>query len=610
MKHIHNIIGIATLAMGVGFTSCSHNFDDWSPTEEVNNNYNRLFIETFGEPATNHNWGFDAPETPATSRITRAENANGNEWADISNSTGYGGWLVPDTLTEGQKLRVMAYFQANPNLTYEDPHWQNFFVQQVYKGGTNVAEGAPSSETVVAANGSSYNSNNMNLLTVGESAVHINNFNYGDCSVYGNVLDNGSNLDASNKDIKGYHPDKIMLMVDIDDTSCFGYHETGSSNEQNTPTGQHNDRAALVAASVIDAWALAHRDSLTAIGRFGENVVDKWNRSFMGFDLAIKEGDQIYSGETQKLTSGMNMGYDGLYYGDDDIIYFNFDSNWNRLMPNEESDDMLGTDGKPLKILSANTNFYSGDAITVDGSKLRKDLNGKVLVNMVFVDSLINAGYLPVSGGALQSWVRPKHSYDGYYSDWIVTLTKANRVSEEIEIKWGDWVRIIVEDLSVKTATDFDFNDAVFDVRIDSTKTKAQIKLKAAGGTLPLTIGWDGAAGTSYAEYEVHNMYNVATNVMVNTNAKNGVDGKPDVTKILTGTFNSANDVKVMVQKSGTWMTINAHTGEPASKIQVKPTYVWCSERKNISEVYDGNTYTKSFNDYVNDPSVASDWYE
>ena len=389
--------------MGVGFTSCSHNFDDWSPTEEVNNNYNRLFIETFGEPATNHNWGFDAPETPATSRITRAENANGNEWADISNSTGYGGWLVPDTLTEGQKLRVMAYFQANPNLTYEDPHWQNFFVQQVYKGGTNVAEGAPSSETVVAANGSSYNSNNMNLLTVGESAVHINNFNYGDCSVYGNVLDNGSNLDASNKDIKGYHPDKIMLMVDIDDTSCFGYHETGSSNEQNTPTGQHNDRAALVAASVIDAWALAHRDSLTAIGRFGENVVDKWNRSFMGFDLAIKEGDQIYSGETQKLTSGMN--------------------NWNRLMPNEESDDMLGTDGKPLKILSANTNFYSGDAITVDGSKLRKDLNGKVLVNMVLVDSLINAGYHPVSGSAFQSWIKPKHSYDGYYSDWINGVT-------------------------------------------------------------------------------------------------------------------------------------------------------------------------------------------
>ena len=175
---------------------------------------------------------------------------------------------------------------------------------------------------------------------------------------------------------------------------------------------------------------------------------------------------------------------------------------------------------------------------------------------------------------------------------------------------WGDWVRIIVEDLSVQTRTDFDFNDAVFDVRINSAKTKAQIKLKAAGGTLPLTIGWSGADDTSYTDYEVHNMYNVATNVMVNTNARNGVNGKPDVVKTLTGTFNSANDVKVMVQKRGVWMEITAHTGEPASKIQVKPTYEWCNERKNISDIYNGTRYAKSFNDYVSDPSVASDWYE
>ena len=43
---------------------------------------------------------------------------------------------------------------------------------------------------------------------------------------------------------------------------------------------------------------------------------------------------------------------------------------------------------------------------------------------MVLVDSLINAGYHPVSGSAFQSWIKPKHSYDGYYSDGIVTLTE------------------------------------------------------------------------------------------------------------------------------------------------------------------------------------------
>jgi len=236
---------------------------------------------------------------------------------------------------------------------------------------------------------------------------------------------------------------------------------------------------------------------------------------------------------------------------------------------------------------------------------------------------LIADGYYPVSGSAFKEWIKPTHSYDGYYSDWIVTLTEAqpmepsSQEEEEEEEEdddegdtWGDWVRIIAEDLSVTQRSDFDFNDVVFDVRINTSNTKAQIKLKAAGGTLPLTIGWDGDEMTSYSDYEVHNMYDVATNIMVNTHAKNGVDGKKDVVRTLTGTFNSANDVKVMVQKKGEWHEITAHTGEPASKIQVKPTFNWCNERKNIGDVYNGKRHAKSFNDYVSDPSVASDWYE
>ena len=62
---------MAALAMGLTFTSCSHDFDEYTPTDEVNNTYNRIFIETFGQPAANHNWGFDA--TVSTARaITRS----------------------------------------------------------------------------------------------------------------------------------------------------------------------------------------------------------------------------------------------------------------------------------------------------------------------------------------------------------------------------------------------------------------------------------------------------------------------------------------------------------------------------------------------------------
>ena len=177
----------------------------------------------FGQPAANQTWGFGSA---ANARVTRANpgddfaetstgiNANANEWADPDKQ--FGGWVVPDALTEGQKERVRAYFQANPNLSYVDPLFRHFFVQQVYKGGDNQA--GVSTENITAANGSVYNSDNMNLLTVGENHQHINNFNAGTATTRDDVLDNGQSVGGSS------HSDQIMLMVNIDDTSCFGYH--------------------------------------------------------------------------------------------------------------------------------------------------------------------------------------------------------------------------------------------------------------------------------------------------------------------------------------------------------------------------------------------------
>lgn len=199
-------------------------------------------------------------------------NANANEWADPQKS--YGGWIVPDTLTAGQKERVRKYFQANPNLGHEDPQWRHFFVQQVYKGGT--AQEGVSPENIAAADGQNvYNSDKMNEMSVGEANIHINNFNggsYGNNGLaYTNVLDSGY---TANDAAQHSHKDQIMLMVNIDDTSCFGYYESGSG-------AQINDKWALVSASDIDTWAASN-------GNPGAAVVDRWNRSFLGFDHALK----------------------------------------------------------------------------------------------------------------------------------------------------------------------------------------------------------------------------------------------------------------------------------------------------------------------------------
>ena len=584
------ITGAMALLAGFYLTSCTHDDIEYSSVyEEKTQTFEKVFHDLYGNIDPNHDWGFKSLNSIAIANSravagtraagTRGVNANANEWADVSNRTGFGGWKVPPALTEGQKLRVKAYFQANPNLKYTDPHLKNFFVQQVYKGGTSPSTDpnnpTRSSEVVTAAGGQTYTSENMNHLTVGQSNVHINNFNCGDATERTDVLNNGANLKTGEN--VGYHSDKIMLMVDINDTSCFGYHDSGSSNEAGSVN--HNDRCALVSALTIDTWAQAN-------GNIGEAVYSsEWNRSFLGFDLAIKEGDQIWSGETQKFTSGMNMGYDGLYYSNNNTVAFEYDENWNRLMPNGMSDVMTDKDSNPLKLLISNTNFYSGDLETLSDEQLKKDMGeGKVYVNMEPVLDLINRGFYPVSGSAFKTWVKPEKSYDGYFSDWIVTLTQATTVGNTEEIDGpddqhhGDEVkknstgdehkllaigRVFVEDLFKASREDLDFNDAVFDAAIWQTTTngtinivdgkpvftpskelgvskvtrEAEIYLIAAGGTIPLMIanGCPEIGDGSDQKHEVHEIFDVSGVTMVNTRGqyseafgsyKNGISPK------------------------------------------------------------------------------------
>lgn len=595
------MIGIAAVAMTAAFTSCSKDkdFEQVSQVQLDESKYQAAFESRYGKINPNNDWGFGQFRKGANARMTRGENANANEWADVSNNTGFGGWLVPDALTAGQKERVKAYFQANPNLSYEDPHWTNFFVQQVYKGGPSTA-GSNSTEQVVAADGSTYTSDNMNHMTVGQNEVHINNFNGGDATEV-DVLDNGANI--KNNTGMTYHKDKIMLMVDIDDTSCFGYHDSGSSNQEDSPN--HNDKAALVSAATIDAWAAQN-------GNPGEAVKDKWNRSFLGFDLAIKEGDQtyakdnsgnvIYADYTQAPTAPI-YGWDGTNV----IQIAEYNSSWQIVYKDEYKNIMKGSSA--IGYLTTNKNFYiAEDAVTLTGEYSNGEieqsaLNSEALANvLVFKDvkvpgaqnnkahvinlkrikELVDAGYLPVMNKSLQEWVKVGKS-DGYFSDWIVTVTEAQK---NIPLPTAD-VRVIVEDMQaaeewdgVQFKGDFDFNDVVFDVVYDYDGTQSAIILQAAGGTLPLYV----------AGHEVHEAFGVGTSDMVNTNA--GPNVAPQVIP-LGKLYENANDIKVTVVKptkdggSEEYELIAVPQRAP-HKIAVPTDFDWMSEWLDIETKYTG----------------------
>lgn len=185
---------------------------------------------------------------------------------------------------------------------------------------------------------------------------------------------------------------------------------------------------------------------------------------------------------------------------------------------------------------------------------------------------------------------------DWVFNDWIVKITPA-------AYNMYGGTRIIAEDLG-GNESDFDYNDVVFDAKIVNTylqsysanKMVAYIVLRAAGGTLPLTV----------ANREVHNLFGVNTNVMVNTGA--GATRKPVSFKVVIGDANwnvNAGEViksiPVIVKKGDSTIKLDVETGKAPEKIAVKTTFEWTTERQPIYEKY------PLFNKWVKDKTVV--WY-
>ena len=562
-------------------------------------------IDTWAEVArtraiasTRSNQGADYPAT------STGINANANEWADPDKE--FGGWIVPTPLTDDQKLRVRMYFQANPNLGYQDPELRHFFVQQVYKGGS--AQAGSSSENITAANGSVYNSNNMNLLTVGANHQHINNYNAGDCSVSNNVLDNGGNVNDG-----PYHSDKIMLMVNIDDTSCFGYHETGSSNH-------HDNKAALVSAATIDAWAAEN-------GNPGEAVTDKWNRSFLGFDLAIAEGEQAYAKDDagnviyatyDQAAESPKYAWDG-----EKIVEI---ADPTKYYPIEYYDGYKTIMG--CGWLTTNTNFYvAADKFTLpqtvsmnraQASTISTIQNAPVLkdvmvgdtyyqsiINLPRIKQLVEKGYLPVKDKSLTEWVKVGKS-DGYFTDWIVTLTEGKRQTKSEALIWS----YAFEDSNLKS--DYDMNDVVIKVQETADQQHLKVTLAAAGCQYDNVV-YLGETAIEWQEgvTEVHEAFGVGKGVMVNTGR--GVDANPvTITIDKPVNYYPATADWSIVPSGGDSKDQHigiAETGKNPCGIRIPYDWAWPIERTNICNAYnDFATWAAEVNEATR--KDVSDWYE
>jgi len=598
--------GVAAVAMCAAFTSCSKNEDLYDPgavremeIAEVYEQYNRAFIKTFGQVNPNQDWGFGSNFGKVG---TRGVFANGNEWA--ANDRDDCKYKVPPALTEPQMNIVRIYFQNKPKPDYEDPHWTEYFIQQVYKGGVDATKIGPNSpEKYKAADGQTdiIGSDHMDHLAAidlaaidGEFVDHNNNFNHGDCGVYGNVLNYKGNLTTVeetypvNSGDDKRHADKINLMTNST-TASFGYYNSNSSVRRTEYTG-------LVSWQTIKAWADAN-------GHAGEAdcLNDGWNRSFMGFDFEMMVGPEIYAkngdGSIKYLT-----------YGDLPDSQYAWDgvSTYGGSRP-AASDFVTDSEGNKIPVLDARTNMYAGTNGDIDQNQLitshsclsgyqynqetqQNDLpyyqNQNCLNTKVLFDK-VDAGYCLVDGSKGCKWVKVGGTADGYYSDWIVTLTKAEKYTTTPPPSGYD-VRIMAEDLNATAAdgdienSDWDFNDVVFDVKFDATGDGATIRLVAAGGVLPLYV----------AGHEVHAEFGEGIKPngeypMINTGA--GPQKDYVTFRIESGAdrANKGQAIPITVEKKlkdGTTQTfaLTAKQGQPAAKFAVPTTTQHLGERVHI----------------------------
>ena len=611
------MIGFAAIA----FASCSnHDIETMSQEQIIKAQYEANFVAQFGQPASNQDWGFGS----STRAFTRGVFANGNEWA--ANDRDDCKYRVPPALKPEQIAVVKKYFQTVKNPEYQDPHWTNYFIQQVYKGGsaaltgTNPAYNEPySPETYTAADGSTQivGSDHMDHLAAidktrtPEFVDHNENFNHGDCGDgYPNVLDFKGTLTTVeetypvNSGNEHRHKDKINLMTNST-TKSFGYYNS-------TGSVRHTEYTGLVSFQTI----------INKLGAEANCLNDGWNRSFMGFDFEMMIGDGLYQTDNSsadgkryvKISDIPGNAPQYIWDGERVIKWYEkveYDANWKPIYTFAEGyDEYIRINGEKIPYLSTNTSMYAGlrlDAqtvltnITQSNQKIYKDYSEDVknveCLNLPLFKAAFEAGYYPTKDSNTD-WVKVGGTADGYYSDWIVTLTEAKKYDVPTITYQG---RIMAEDLSAQydptgKTSDWDFNDVVFDWAIKDGK--AYIKLLAAGGTLPIRIG--GTRNDNSSEpagsVEIHNNVNGLGGYMKNCGVGNEV---PAAELVLDDhEYTDAKNILITVYKGGSWVEIEADKGQPAAKFNCPVNTDWCDEYVNINRVYE------NFSAWVANPGV------
>jgi len=353
---------------------------------------------------------------------------------------------------------------------------------------------------------------------------------------------------------------------------------------------------------VVRDWFQTHRDV--------EGVAVNWSDFFVqqvykGGDHPTADCPEKYEAEDGNLYTGSNQ-MDKLTCGTNNEHIDNFNNGFGTekspvlygYRPGNEDKNLRVVNGKDNINFMINTStecfgYYNSASsqqrndkfVIIPGDWIDESVAGMWFVGLDF------EGKLKTEAGAN---LNQAITADGYYSDWIVRITPG---------LYKDADRVFAEDLIDSSldkldVSDWDFNDAVFDVRFvwEGSDKYALITLWAAGGTKALTVGGK----------EVHEMLKggdpkstITTSTMINTNANGGLDNvAPAIFRVKT---NATNAINIPVYVGST--ELEAVKANSPQKVRVDYGTKWMKERKQLT-----GSYT-SFKSYAttDDPK---NWYE
>lgn len=610
-----SLTALATLAF---FASCN-NEDAFDSSKDINvAKYEMAFKAVFGNPAPTQDWGFG----PATTRGTRAITVD-HQFPDAAPADAYKSSTdlpVEDRVSGGGNHAI----------------GENTKYVELYSSGNIFVVGnvTPSEKFYIAGN--------SNLYITNGATLNIGTFSYGQ---YGSVIyvAEGGTLNVTGSlqmsQTKIYNKGTINIS-DYFQACNAGliYNDGGKINVENRLSVENANANIVNNAGIITAGELATQgggsmENNDSIIINGSTYFNSNNNTWVNNGQFITE-DFDYTAGSSTVINNCKMTVTNLFkinLGDNDVNGFRMDGGSGVVTKDFEmagpariymgSNSVFKVTGEAkMNITKAGYGIYgpeTGDfavfqANEITCNNVRQGFNVTyfnnlyVVANEHFAFCYSDKSDEQVAAGEIGN--QPNYSFVGaavLYTDGQKPGITIEKTPCNPGFGGGDEftpvIRVMAEDLTITSTganSDFDFNDIVFDVQW--TSTGAKVRINAAGGTLPLTIG--GAAGGLGTEVhaafkEANPTKNITVKTMMNTFENHKSDYVRPIIN-LTGNFvnaetgqKDANLIKLFVNK-GTeddpkWIELTAVKGKVASKIGVDPKVEWCNERQGIDSRYD-----------------------